>query len=159
TVPNAVKSNPVNFGTGTVGLNYLDEPYVNNRPLLLNPSVSPASGVEAQPFTYEVNFYDADNDEPMDAFVVIDGVEHRMTGIDNAATNTTNNGQPVGRRFRFVLTSLTPTVDKVHRYFFRFRDNWNSGAHSAIPYDVSSQRREFGEFSTLPQGDDQGIPA
>ena len=154
TVPGAVKGTAVNFGTGTVGLNYLDEPYVNNRPVLSNPTVSPSSGVEQQPFTYEVSFFDADGDEPVDAFVVIDGAPHRMTAVNNTPTNN-----PGGRRYRFVLSSLVPTPDRVHRYHFRFRDNWNSGAHSLIPYNVSNIRREWGEWQTLPAGDDNGVPA
>jgi len=72
-------SNPVDFGTNTIGKNYILEPFVNNRPVLLQPLLSPPSGPAGQAFTYEVNYFDKDGDEPTDAWVVIDGAPHRMT--------------------------------------------------------------------------------
>jgi hypothetical protein len=137
------RDSPVLFGTQVVGRNYINDPYVNNRPTLSNSSVSPASGAESSPFTYEITYTDRDGDEPLDAQVVIDGIPHNMTAVDNASVTT-------GRRYRFVLTSLNPTPDRVHTYFFRFRDNW--AAEQPI-------RREFGEWVNLPQGDDSGNPS
>jgi hypothetical protein len=146
-------NNPVNFGTGIVGKNFLNEPLVNNRPVLSNPTLSPPSGVEAQAYTYEVTYTDADNDEPVDAWVYIDGMtdafRHRMTPVDNTPTSQ-------GRRYRFVMTQLTPAPS--HFYFFKFRDNWNNPA-TIGRYGISPLRIEYGEWTTLPQGDDNGNPS
>jgi hypothetical protein len=141
--PLTAKSNPVDFGTLTVGRNYIDEPYINHRAVLSSPSVNPVSGAEASPYTYEIVYTDLDGDEPMDANVVIDGAAHRMTPVD---------GTPVqqGRRYRFVLTSLVATPDRKHNYYFQFRDNWATNQPT---------RREFGEWTTLPNGDDSGVPS
>ncbi|MCC6730525.1 MAG: hypothetical protein IT208_14415 [Chthonomonadales bacterium] len=136
------RGEPVNFGTGTVGRNYVMEPWVNNRPTLSNPTVNPSSGAEKQAYTYEVTYSDRDGDEPLEGYVVVDGVEYRMTPVDNASVVT-------GRRYRFVITQLEAIVGK-HTYYFKFRDNWAPGAPI---------RREFGEWVNLPSGDDLGNPS
>ena len=158
----AAKGNAVDFGTGTVGKNFIDEPYVNNRPRLLNPSLAPASGAEGQSYTYEINYFDADGDEPLDSTVVIDDdgtplTVHRMTAVDSNPTSFAPGGVPTGRKYRFVLNALAATQTKVHHYYFKFRDNWNSPLIQG-KYNISPVRREFGEWSTLPQGDDNGVP-
>ncbi len=123
-------------------------PYVNHRPTLSNQSVSPVSGVEAQPYTYTVTYTDADNDDPTDAWVYIDGNDqahaHRMTPV--------NPGTPAsqGRQYAFTLTQLTPTQSGKHFYFFQFRDNWSN---------TDAIHQEYGEWVTLPSGDDQGNPS
>lgn len=141
-------TNPVLFWGIAVGKNYLAEPYVNNRPVLSNPSVSPASGADTQPFTYEITYTDADGDEPLDAVVVIDGQAHNMTAVDNTPVTQ-------GRRYRFILTRIVPTPDGKHNYYFKFRDNWNRLAQ----YQISRLRREYGEWTTFPSGDDEGNPS
>jgi len=140
----------VQFGTGVVGKNYLAEPQVNHRPVLSNSSVNPPSGSIGQQFTYTVTYQDADNDAPLQANVVIDGVAHRMTEDPRDAGNT----YAQGRRYNYVLT-LHQTPDSKHTYYFQFQDNWNSLA----AYNVSSFRREAGEFITIPAGDDNGNPS
>jgi hypothetical protein len=141
----------VQFGTNFVFRNFLNEPRVNNRPVLSNPSVTPPSGSYGQPFTYEVLYTDADNDPPLNADVVVDGQAHRMTRASEDAGKTYAQGV----RYRFIMTSLVSTPDDKHVYYFRFRDNWNNLA----AYEVSDQRREYGEWQTLPPGDDNGNPA
>lgn len=139
----ATSNGSVNFGTLTVGKNYMFEPWVNNKPVLSNGSVSPASGSANQPYTFEVTYTDADGDEPMDGFLVIDNVSYRMTPVDTAPVTG-------GRKYRVVVTQL-PTILGNHTYYFKFRDNW---ASSGAPI-----RREYGEYVTLPQGDDAGNPS
>ncbi len=134
---------PTNFYGLTVGRNVMAEPYVNRRPLLENPTVTPASGQDTQPYTYEVTFRDPDNDEPIERIVVIDGVAFNMTAVNNNPTSG-------GRRYRFVKASLDATPDGKHTYYFRFRDNWAN--------QLAPQRREFGEWISNPPGDDNGIP-
>lgn len=146
----ATYSNPVDFGTGTVGKNYLDEPLVNHRPVLTAGQVSPTSGSYGTQFIYTVLYTDADNDAPLNADVVIDGQAHRMFRVEDPSVPYSS-----GVHYTFTLTKLNPTVDDKHSYYFRFRDNWNNlGA-----YQVSNLRTEFGEWQTLPPGDDNGNPA
>jgi len=140
----------VNFGTTTIGKNYLNEPLVNHKPVLSSPIVTPPSGTYGQPFTYEIVYQDADNDAPVDAWVVIDGQPHRMT----LAPEDAGKSYTQGVRYRFVMT-LNVTPDNKHTYYFKFRDNWNNMA----PYGVSTIRREYGEWTTFPIGDENGVPA
>jgi len=147
---NGTFGNTVNFGTNNVGKNYLAEPVVNNRPTLTLPSVNPPSGSIGTPFTYEITYTDADNDQPLDTNVWIDGVAHRMTRAPEDAGKTYAQGV----RYRFIQT-LNQTPDAKHSYYFQFRDNWNNLA----AYTVSQLRREFGEWVTYPQGDDNGVPS
>lgn len=145
-----VDNTPVNFGTTKVGKNYLTEPLVNSRPVLTAPLVTPPSGANGQPFTYEITYSDADNDKPLDADVVIDSVPHRMT-LDPADVNKPTSQ---GVRYRFV-TTLIQTPDNKHTYYFKFRDNWNR----LQAYGVSDIRREYGEWTSFPAGDDNGVPS
>lgn len=144
------RSELVLFGTGTVGKNYVAEPHVNSRPVLSNGSVSPVSGVEGQAYTYTVTYRDADNDLPLDAWVIIDNdpVNHRY----RMELDPADIGRPTsqGVRYRFVLTQLPANLTKKHSFYFQFRDNWAPGAPI---------RREYGEWVTLPQGDDNGNPS
>lgn len=152
-VLSAAKPDSTDFGTGTVGKNFLDEPFVNSRSVLTNPVLTPPSGSEGQAFTYEVNFFDADGDEPLDSIVNIDGIDHRMAAVTNVPTNTAG-----GRKYRFVLNALAATTDSLHHYYFKFRDNWNNPA-TLGKYNISPQRREFGQWVTLPAGDESGNPS
>jgi hypothetical protein len=139
---------PVVFGTGQVGINYLLEPWVNSKPVLSNPSVSPASGNATGQYTYRVTYTDADNDEPVEAQVVIDGQPHNMTPVNL-------NAPSGGREYQFTLTGITNTYgDNTHNYFFRFRDNWNKFE----AYNISVARREYGEWVTLPSGQYPDLP-
>lgn len=134
-----------------VGKNYLLEPLVNSRPVLSNPGVSPVSGLEGQPFTFTVTYTDGDNDQPMDSWVVVDNQPYRMT-VDSSVQQPPNYRN--GVKYTFTLT-LPPTGNSQHSYYFKFRDNWNNFG----VYGEASIRREYGEWSTLPVGDDNGNPA
>jgi len=138
-------SAPIPFGTlNQVGKNYLTEPYVNSRPALSNPQVSPVSGTEGQPFTFSVVYTDPDNDVPLDGFVIVDNQPYRMS-VDPSVPQPAD--YRAGVKYTFTLT-LPPTGSSTHTYYFKFRDNW-----------ASVLSREVGEWSTLPLGDDNGNPA
>ncbi len=152
-----VDNTAINFGTlQRVGKNYLLEPLVNSRPVLSNPSVTPPSGSEGQPFTFEITYTDADNDPPVNAFVVVNDPnqpEQQYTmNIDPATPLPVNYRN--GVKYRFTVT-LPVTLDTSHFYYFKFRDNWNNFQS----YGISTIRREFGEWATLPSGDDNGVPS
>ncbi len=144
------RSESVLFGQTTVGKNYTLEPWVNSKPVLSNPSVSPTSGVEGGQYTYSVTYTDADNDLPIDAWVILDNDpvnrRYRMT----RDTSTASNSASQGIRYQLVLSQLPASLTQKHNYYFQFRDNW--AAQAPI-------RREYGEWVTLPQGDDNGNPS
>lgn len=140
------------FGSVTqVGKNYMLEPWVNHRPQLVGGKVTPSSGVLGTSFTYEVLYRDADNDPPLDAWVIINNKpEHwryRMTEAPEDAGNTFAQG----RRYRLVLNQLPGVPLNKYNFYFQFRDNW---AQADRPI-----RREYGEWVTFPQGDDSGNPS
>jgi hypothetical protein len=148
-----IDSTPISFGSlNQVGKNYLLEPLVNSRPVLSNPAVNPQSGIEGQPFTFSVNYQDADGDAPLDSTVVVDGISYRMT-VDASVQQPVNYRQPT--KFVFTLTLPQNPDGSPHSYFFKFRDNWNNFQ----VYGISSIRRESGEWSTLPLGNDNGVPS
>jgi hypothetical protein len=139
------------FGSvNVVGDNYVLEPWVNSRPTLTDGKVTPSSGVVGQSYTYEVTYRDADNDPPMDAWVIVnnDPVNHRyrMTESPEDATKSYTEG----RRYRLILNQLPGAALGKYNFYFQFRDNW---AYTNRPI-----RREFGEWVTYPQGDDNGNP-
>jgi hypothetical protein len=144
------RTDQVFFGSVTqVGKNYLMEPRVNTRPTIANGRVTPASGPVGTTFTYEVLYRDADNDSPLDAWVIIDNDpvnrRYRMT----EAPEDAGNSYAQGRRYRFSINTLPGSPTNTHTFYFQFRDNW--AAQAPI-------RREFGEWVTFPQGDDNGNP-
>lgn len=140
------------FGSVTqVGKNYMLEPWVNNRPELLNGRVTPSSGVLGTSFTYEVVYRDKDNDPPMDAWVIINNKPEHWRYRMTEAPEDANIPYSQGRRYRLVLNQLPGVELNKYNFYFQFRDNW---AQADRPI-----RREYGEWVTYPEGDDSGNPS
>jgi len=146
------RSDTLFFGSVTqVGKNYLLEPWVNHKPELTNGRVTPTSGVLGTSFTYEVTYRDADNDPPLDAWVIInnDPVNYRFRMTE--APEDAGRSFAEGRRYRLVLNQLPGAPLNKYNFYFQFRDNW-----AMIDRPI---RREYGEWVTFPQGDDSGNPS
>lgn len=146
------RSDAAFFGSVTqVGKNYMMEPWVNHRPELLNGRVTPTSGVVGTSFTYEVLYRDADNDPPTDAWAILNNKPEHWRYRMTEAPEDAGNSYAQGRRYRLVLNQLPGVPLNKYNFYFQFRDNW---ATSNRPI-----RREFGEWTTFPQGDDSGNPS
>ncbi len=86
-------------------------PWQNQRPELLDASVTPSTGDTSTTFTFTVTYKDSDDDAPSIARVWIDGTAYDMTG--NGSTDYTTG----------VTYSYSTTLSAgVHSYWFEFND-------------------------------------
>ncbi len=84
-------------------------------PTLSLPSLEPAEGDALTLRTFSVVYTDGEDDAPVAAHVVIDGIEHEMTG------------QGTDYRLGVTYTASTTLAPGEHEYFFSFGD----GVHGA----------------------------
>jgi outer membrane protein assembly factor BamB len=95
----------------------------NNPPRLTNGSCTPTTGNIETVFTYQVSYYDVDQDTPQVAYVYIDGSQHPMTLESGSA----HNG---------IYTYSTTLLESFnHSYYFYFADG--KGGISTL-YDESA---------------------
>ena len=98
----------------------------NYPPTLTNPSVSPASGTEADTYNYTVTYTDADNDAPTEIKVAVDANPRTMTKQD-PNDNTYTDGVVYTHS-----TNLYVGVD--HRYRFKTIDAGGDTVYLPTPY-------------------------
>ena len=82
----------------------------NSAPVLSNGGISQEEGFPDTDFTYSVRYTDDDNDPPSSAKVIIDGIEHDMSTLDNNYAD--------GSMFQYRTTLGLGD----HNYYFSFND-------------------------------------
>ena len=101
--------------------------YINRKPVLTNPAVTPTSGNEGRQYIYTVTYTDPDSQSPASILVWIDGTSYAMTIDTSFGTNFA-----AGVRYRFAVqnpTILTPGAPDSHSFYFTASD----GLESATP--------------------------
>lgn len=111
--------------------NYIPGPYINNACELSSPSVTPATGVQGQNYTYRVLYKDADGQRPFQASVYID------TGVTTLGDNgiirvDMYKEDPAASDYKQGVwyVSDTATLENfsmakgVRHYRFEFIDDW-----------------------------------
>lgn len=118
----------VSAGGVVINNDIINGPYVNNKPVLSEWSLTPPSGVSGTDFRFSVKYSDADGQRPQNAFLVI-----KEAGADDSTAQYFSMAQGAGTDYRtgyeYYLNSgsiagfaLKPGVAYVHRY--EFTDNW-----------------------------------
>lgn len=97
----------------------------NHNPQLTNGQVDPGTGTTSTPFTWSVDYYDADGDIPETKNVYIDGVEHEMSFVSESGSESDGT-------YRYGPRNLD-TAD--HNYYFYFTDG-NGGSCRLLPVSV-----------------------
>ncbi len=139
---------------GYIDNDYIPGPYVNNRPVLSEVSVTPSNGKEGQSFRYRVKYSDPDGQRPYSAFIYIEtnsrgdvrklALQPETPFFDPAA----DHSQEIINGIYYVLDTGTikdlALENGLRRFYFEFRDDWGAyyDLNDAIP----------GELTRYPQG-------
>ncbi len=107
---------------------YCPGPYVNNKPQLLSPSVTPSSGPYGTDFVYRVIYKDPDGQRPTQTDIIIElspGQTVRAS-MQREDPNPANVDYADGEAYVFRASSLQGSVfaPGIRRYRFEFRDDW-----------------------------------
>jgi outer membrane protein assembly factor BamB len=130
-------SSPIILGNGEIVVGSWDgklykisERAVNTSPILSNNKVTPVMGNNATTFVYSVEYFDADNDPPEQAYLYIDD--------KLPVTMNVKSGEPFDGTYYFEITGLD--MGDNHKYHFVFTDgNWDTAASVRFPASTSER--------------------
>ena len=105
----------------------------NEDPVLSDGEVTPPAGTDTTYYTYRVHYFDADQDAPVRAEVLIDGIRHTMS-------LESGNEYDGTYRYRVSGSELGPGT---HQYMFIFEDG--NGGYDATSSQLGPTVTEAGE--------------
>lgn len=133
---------------------YFPGPYVNNPPVLSEPSVTPGTGKEGQNFRYRIKYQDPDGHRPLTGYVYIEvdskgKVERFAMQPETPFMNPAEDHRDDYKNGVYYVFDTRTIKDLalengIRRYYFEFTDDW--GAYHDLNDTIP------GETTRFPQG-------